>query len=976
MKPIELELSAFGAFRDKLVLDFTKLGQQHLFLIAGPTGAGKTTLLDAMSYALYGKTSGGIRDGAQMRSDYADSSQVSYVRFTFAMGQERYQMYRAPKQDINRKRGQGVRTVEARAELFKWDAETNTWQSLSTRAKEIAEAVEGIIGFRADQFLQVILLPQGDFRKLLVASSNEREQLLQTLFKTELFKRLQDLLQEEYDKKGSLIADLQRQEQILLDQWACASKQELLDKQEVLVNAIEEEEKALGLAEVEAEAFAEGWRLSKQRKEWERALLEQIEGQKSWQAKAEDMQTKESYLAREGAFTEGLLIYTQWQDALTSRNRLSKEVGEAESQLLGIQDRCRQCKEKKDQWAQGEADRQILNKQCQTLQFMEESMKKVPGIDRQIETSKDDLAKASVTEEEEKLISSLQAVAKVISSISVFSEDTYQLADKLVVQYKKAPWYSQVFGDLTAWLQKRQTILVDKRNLEGKQIAALAQKEQCERIYQAVTASYEQGEAYRLASHLQDNEACPVCGSRQHPSLAIPPERLCNKADVEEAKKEQDRVLQLVASLEEQVEANKNRMDQCKEALLAAWQRAGKTAALIGVSKQADRQVKLERQQKAQEDIKRLQEERDSLYKQAGVTSYEDYKKLYSQVTKQVELFKREEESIEAAYEQVKDEVIKGEAQVVSKRQQEKEAIQAEQVVYEKWQALSQKENMTEADLMTWQTQQDYLPQWKEDVADYYKKEQELTLRIQDLQKRLEGVKDHTEVSEEEKDQAQKKRQECLEIVTRSKQEKEQCQEALQKISSLRQKKNHMDKENAFIYSLSDVANGGASGIKGVTFERYVLGTLLEEVTLAANQRLLQMSRGRYELRREGLDGKGRGSRGLDLSVFDSYTGYERSAKTLSGGETFLASLALALGLADCIQAYAGGLHLDTIFIDEGFGTLDPETLDIAMQTLVDLQESGRLVGIISHVPELKQRISARLEVTSGDRGSQAHFVV
>lgn len=185
-----------------------------------------------------------------------------------------------------------------------------------------------------------------------------------------------------------------------------------------------------------------------------------------------------------------------------------------------------------------------------------------------------------------------------------------------------------------------------------------------------------------------------------------------------------------------------------------------------------------------------------------------------------------------------------------------------------------------------------------------------------------------------------------------------------------------MDKENAFIYSLSDVANGGASGIKGVTFERYVLGTLLEEVTLAANQRLLQMSRGRYELRREALDGKGRGSRGLDLSVFDSYTGYERSAKTLSGGETFLASLALALGLADCIQAYAGGLHLDTIFIDEGFGTLDPETLDIAMQTLVDLQESGRLVGIISHVPELKQRISARLEVTLGDRGSQAHFVV
>ena len=179
-----------------------------------------------------------------------------------------------------------------------------------------------------------------------------------------------------------------------------------------------------------------------------------------------------------------------------------------------------------------------------------------------------------------------------------------------------------------------------------------------------------------------------------------------------------------------------------------------------------------------------------------------------------------------------------------------------------------------------------------------------------------------------------------------------------------------------FIFKLHDLASGGNSGQKGVTFERYVLGAILEEVVVAANVRLRQMSRGRYELLRARVESVSRGHRGLDLSVLDTYTGYERPANTLSGGETFLASLSLAMGLADIIQAYAGGIHLDTIFIDEGFGTLDPDTLDIAMETLVELQKSGRLVGIISHVPELKGRIQAHLEVEATNRGSTAHFMV
>ena len=182
--------------------------------------------------------------------------------------------------------------------------------------------------------------------------------------------------------------------------------------------------------------------------------------------------------------------------------------------------------------------------------------------------------------------------------------------------------------------------------------------------------------------------------------------------------------------------------------------------------------------------------------------------------------------------------------------------------------------------------------------------------------------------------------------------------------------------EVTFLSRLNDLANGGEQGFKNVTFERYVLGAILDEVVYAANLRLQKMSRSRYSLERSDYTGGGRGKQGLDLAVMDAFTGQSRPANTLSGGETFLASMALALGLADVIQSYAGGIHMDTIFIDEGFGTLDPDTLELAMETLVQLQSSGRLIGMISHVPELKTRIPAHLEVTRGDDGSTAKFII
>ena len=231
-------------------------------------------------------------------------------------------------------------------------------------------------------------------------------------------------------------------------------------------------------------------------------------------------------------------------------------------------------------------------------------------------------------------------------------------------------------------------------------------------------------------------------------------------------------------------------------------------------------------------------------------------------------------------------------------------------------------------------------------------------------------------VSDEVYDTAVEKRDNLVGSLAAWDKETKHIETTLASLEELEKAMGEAREEITFLSRLNDLANGGEQGFKNVTFERYVLGAILDEVVYAANLRLQKMSRSRYSLERSDYTGGGRGKQGLDLAVMDAFTGQSRPANTLSGGETFLASMALALGLADVIQSYAGGIHMDTMFIDEGFGTLDPDTLELAMETLVQLQSSGRLIGMISHVPELKTRIPAHLEVTRGDDGSTAKFVI
>ena len=287
-----------------------------------------------------------------------------------------------------------------------------------------------------------------------------------------------------------------------------------------------------------------------------------------------------------------------------------------------------------------------------------------------------------------------------------------------------------------------------------------------------------------------------------------------------------------------------------------------------------------------------------------------------------------------------------------------------------------QEESLTIRTFKEQSTAFDTLPTWKETFSTYHNESLRLTALLEEVQQELAAYSTAPEtIPKESVDALHQELKELGEVIGTLKSQVTAKEKTIQEISKLEAATKELSDRRAFIFSLANLANGGDSGMKGISFERYVLGAILEEVLSAANLRLHDMSRGRYRLERS-LEEGGRGARGLDIAVFDAYTGASRPANTLSGGETFLASLGLAMGLADVIQSYAGGIHLDTMFIDEGFGTLDPDTLDVAMKTLVALQSQGRLVGIISHVPELQQQIGAHLVVTKTDGGSKAYFQV
>lgn len=1026
MKPISLTIEAFGPYRDSVNLDFSALQDHSMFLISGPTGAGKTSILDAMVYALYGEPSGEVRKTDAIRSDFAEPERLTRVDFSFAIGKAQYRVERLPKQLVAKKRGTGMREQNASATVY--EMKDGEWKVIATSAAAIRDTVQRIIGFRKDQFLQVVLLPQGEFRKLLVASTSEREELLHTLFRTELYRKLQEALKAAYDDaKAGIEANLTKQA-ALIQSLPHDEDTIVLTAQHVRELLANREPYRDELIVQRDEAVAEVEQFNALRKEW--AVYNQAQ-----QSLTEAASKLDLVKAREGE-RSSLREKVQFLTSLTPTYELYKQFSDKQSVLKTLETALSDAKKSVEIASQQESKcteaHEVLASQAEIMQAKRTTLAQL----RQQSEKFDELALLNKelstlnskfeTLNREKSEAKLQAQHKLVADLEVElveARKQFQANSKAlesIPRIQEQLGHLQRYSELLGQKQKIQYDINGKdRSLAAIDESVKSSKVQLERLEHLMA----EGRAFELVHLVVDNEPCPVCGSTEHPQLASKPELYPTKEEIEVARAVRDEAIQKQASeigqketlvirlhevdeeVKEQVSKLTSLIDGFSEdtfdsiqqdllsqmeqltALRSDTEQLSKTIATNEdkLSGAKETLAKLEMAHKElleslhdlEIQLSSVQAKIDALSKILPTTDLDVWRKQIESLETEINVYDEQvevcERNLEAARKQLN--AKRGRLETLSAQVQEE--TNNLDVIYKDYTKSLQATSLCEADFIDALGDYKALDTFRAELHaldEAFNKAQAVYDAALKVAKSI--AEPSATVSDEVYDAAVERRDTLVGNLAAWDKETKHIETTLASLEALDVAMGEARNEVEFLSRLNDLANGGEQGFKNVTFERYVLGAILDEVVYAANLRLQKMSRSRYSLERSDYTGGGRGKQGLDLAVMDAFTGQSRPANTLSGGETFLASMALALGLADVIQSYAGGIHMDTMFIDEGFGTLDPDTLELAMETLVQLQSSGRLIGMISHVPELKTRIPAHLEVTRGDDGSTAKFVI
>lgn len=1026
MKPISLTIEAFGPYRDSVTLDFNELQNHSMFLISGPTGAGKTSILDAMVYALYGEPSGEVRKTDAIRSDFAEPQHMTRVDFSFAIGEAQYRVERLPKQLVAKKRGTGMREQNASATVY--EMKDGEWKVIATSAAAIRDTIQRIIGFRKDQFLQVVLLPQGEFRKLLVASTSEREELLHTLFRTELYRRLQDALKAAYDeaksgieenvtKQTALLQSIPHDEEIPI--LTIGHVRELLKHREPHRDTLViERDKAVTVVE-HYNTLRKEWALYNQAKQSLVEATATLDLVKAREEERSSLQEKVRFLT---SLTPSYELYKQFSDKQGVLKTLGTTLSDAKLGVESASQHESKCTEAHEALASQAEIMQAKRTTLAQLQQQSEKFDELALLNKELNI----LNIKFETLNREKSEAKLQTQHKLVADLEVVLVEARKQFQANSKALESIPRIQEQLGQL----QRYSELLSEKHKIQNdidtkeQLLATLEQtvknsKVQLERLEHLMA----EGRAFELVHLVVDNEPCPVCGSTEHPQLASKPELYPTKEEIEAARAVRDEALQKQASeigqketlvirlheldeqVKDQVSKLKSSIDNFTEDAFDSIQQglASQMEQLTALRRDTEQLTKiitknehdlveakgtlskleighnelLKNLHDLEVQISSLQAKIDGLSKILPTTDLDAWHKQIESLETEINTYDEQlkvcKSNLDAAKEQLN--AKRGRLEILfAQVQEETKNLDG---LYQEYVKSLQSISVSEDDFI------DVLGDYK--ALDTFRTElhalDEAFNKAQAVYdaalKQAQSVIEPSDtVSDEVYDTAVEKRDNLVGSLAAWDKETKHIETTLASLEELEKSMGEARNEVEFLSRLNDLANGGEQGFKNVTFERYVLGAILDEVVYAANLRLQKMSRSRYSLERSDYTGGGRGKQGLDLAVMDAFTGQSRPANTLSGGETFLASMALALGLADVIQSYAGGIHMDTMFIDEGFGTLDPDTLELAMETLVQLQSSGRLIGMISHVPELKTRIPAHLEVTRGDDGSTAKFVI
>lgn len=1092
MKPIRLRISAFGPYAGEERLDMTELGEKGLYLITGDTGAGKTTIFDAIAFALYGEASGGNREPSMLRSKYADPSVPTEVELTFSYGEKIYTVRRNPEYERPAKRGGGMTVQRAEAELTFQDGRT------VTKLKEVNRAVKEILGVDRNQFSQIAMIAQGDFMKLILADTKERQGIFREIFRTGCYQKLQEKLREESSRlktlcdrekagviqymSGIMAPDRPGEEETALETARAAAGElptaevtELIERilagdrqeEQALEQELNENSRQLELADrilgqaLQLEQLAANLAELEKEREQRREILEVRRQERE---KEEEKTGERQALEREQAALEA---------ELSSYDRLEEQQRKIrkEEQILA-----RAGEEGERIRREEEGKRAELERMKQEQQFLEEGQEQQERLIRErtlaegkrkaLEELLEDEKNCRIGEwEREQAEASCSRLERERETCREERRRAGEILARLKTEQKALEGAEREQAELKSFLNRESDRFRELEDLEQEQAErkklqteyeqegkvyreAMEKAETLGRIYNQMERAFLDSQAGILAETLEQGKPCPVCGSLSHPAPALrteeaPSEQELKKAGKawEEARKAGEqasaRAGRRLGEVRAKTEAVRSRLEK-----LTGNGDAEQAEKILAAAKEESRrrQNEIRRALEAAGDRIRLKEEKENLCqrqeeeekKQKGreeqlTASLEEAKgkkgtlegrisilrarirnraKDFPEIPEDGEIRETAERLWKAEKETLKDldERLERERRRAARRQELRKKIPeteescriGEEALAQIARAAAASESRKEEMMVQLKVLQDGLRCRDKEQAlrraaetaekiSRMKKAQELAAdrwnRAAQEQAELEGRIGQMKQQLERQTGFDRSAAEARRAFLAAERERMTGRQkvlfsriranrsALENIRTHSGKLEELEHQWAMVRALWNTAGGNVSGKEKIMLETYVQTAYFDRIIQRANTRFMVMSGGQYELKRRKQAENNQSQTGLELDVIDHYNGSERSVKTLSGGESFQASLSLALGLSDEIQSVAGGIRMDTMFVDEGFGTLDEEALGQAVKALAGLADGNRLVGIISHVPELKEKIDRQIAVTKDRTG-------
>jgi len=925
MRPLKLKMTGFGPYKETSVIDMESLGSGGLYLITGDTGAGKTFIFDAITYALYGDMSGSGRDSRNVRSQYAADGEKTEVELVFEYSGYKYTVTRNPEYSRAKKSGSGFTKQTAGATLIKPDG------SVVDGSSRVNEEIKSILGIDRGQFCNIAMIAQGEFRKVLNAGTDERQRLFRKLFNTQPYSRLAEELKEMSRRNQDRYNDGLRSMNLCLSSVSCSFDEDLSAELEEMKARTDSE---TVISDEICKLFG--------------SIIQSGEARSA--AIADDLDETEKNLTE---LNNTIALAKDHRKTVMSLEAARNAIPLIEDEINSAKKELEAANEKKPVIEKLENEAALIEASMASYDELDRINEEISGIKKRLEQKTSELTAAGA--EAEQLKTKLAYSEKQLEELRESGEDLIKISNSIEKKNDRVRILESLVKDINTAAELEAAL--KKQQDELRPLLSGAEKLEAE--HSSMVSAYMREQAGILASSLAEGEACPVCGSLHHPAPAELREDAPSADDIEEKKKEAESAREKASRKMGEAQTAKGNLDAVKARTCAAALRETGTEDLKEAGKTADKEitslneslaVMREREKELKDKAAKARELNSSIPEMRKLSEAKSAK--VSDIEKEINADNASLAAAMAMYRQVrKDLAFDSKEDAESSRSSK--ASEARQL--------------------------------REDIEKAAKKVNEAEsgrlandAKIHELENVVSGYKPvDEEAAVEAAAAALSEKEELTDKSIQISSELKAVRAALKSVQSGAEELDRIRREHEIIDSLSRTANGSLPGKERITLESYVQSFYFERIIRRANIRLRMMSDGQYEFVRAGESGDKRHLSGLDLCVLDHYSGTERPVNTLSGGESFMASLSLALGLSDEVQASAGGIRLDTMFVDEGFGSLDSDTLEKAIRTLTELSDEDKLVGIISHVDALKTRIDKQIVVTKDrDAGSRARVII